>query len=126
MKCFFDEDCNSFLIGCQYKIIGKLLANRLAEVIDSLVSVEQSAFIKGRQILDGLFLLNEIVAWSKASKNPILIFKVDFEKAYDSVSWDYLLEIMRIMGFSSLWCNWILEMLSSTTVSVLVNGSPSR
>ena len=50
------------LIGCQYKIIGKLLANRLVEVIHSVFSLEQSAFIKGRQILDGPFLLNEVVA----------------------------------------------------------------
>ena len=55
-----------------------------------------------------------------------MLFKLDFEKAYDSLSWEYLLELMQIMGFSSLWCNWILEMLSSATVSVLVNGSPSR
>lgn len=88
--------------------------------------MEQSSFIKGRQILDGPFLLNEIVAWRKASKNPLLIFKVDFEKVFDSVSWDYLMEIMQIMGFGSLWCGWIMEMLSSATASVLVNGSPSR
>lgn len=50
------------LISCQYKIIGKLLANRLAGVIGSVVSLEQSAFIKGRQILDGYFLLNKVVA----------------------------------------------------------------
>ena len=50
------------LIGCQYKIIGKILANCLLEVIHSVVSLKQSAFIKGRQILDGPFLLNELVA----------------------------------------------------------------
>ena len=49
------------LIGCQAKIIGKLLANRLTEVVSSVVSIEQSAFIKGRQILDGPLMLNEIV-----------------------------------------------------------------
>ena len=70
------------LIGCQYKIIGNLLANRLVEVIGSVVSLEQSAIVKGRQILDGPFLLNEEVAWSKFSKNPLMIFKVDFEKTY--------------------------------------------
>ncbi|XP_023771251.1 uncharacterized protein LOC111919929 [Lactuca sativa] len=90
------------LICCQYKIIGKLLTNRLVEVIHSVVSLEQSAFIKGRQILDGPFLLNELVAWSKSSKNPLLLFKVDYEKAFDSLSWDYLLEIMSIMGFRSM------------------------
>lgn len=50
------------LIGCQYKIIGKMLASRLAEFIDSVVSMEQYTFVKGRQILDETFLLNEVVA----------------------------------------------------------------
>lgn len=92
------------LTGYQYKVIGELLANRLVVVIGSVVSIEQSAFIQGKQILDGPFLLNEIVAWSKASKNLLLIFKVDLEKAYDSLSWDYLMDIMKIIGFRSLWC----------------------
>lgn len=79
------------LIGCQYKIICKLLANRLEEVIVSVVSMNQSAFIKGRHILDGLFILNEIVAWSRVSKNQPLIFKVGFEKSMtlfiESIFW---------------------------------------
>lgn len=63
------------LIGCQYKIIGKLLANWLATVIGSVVSLEQSTFIKGRKILDGSFLLNEVVSWCKGLKNPLLTSK---------------------------------------------------
>lgn len=55
---------------------------------------EQFAFVKRRQLLDGLFLINEVVSWSKATRNPHLFFKVDFEKDCDSLSWDYILEIM--------------------------------
>ncbi|GKB47772.1 putative RNA-directed DNA polymerase, eukaryota, reverse transcriptase zinc-binding domain protein [Tanacetum coccineum] len=73
------------LIGCQYKIIGKLLANRLSRVIGSCVSVKQSAFIKGRNILDGLLILNECMAWYRKRKKALMVFKVDFEKAYDSL-----------------------------------------
>lgn len=54
-----------------------------------------------------------------------MLFKVDFEKAYDSLSWDYLLEIMQIMGFNSKWCCWIKELLKSARASGLVNGSPT-
>ena len=54
-----------------------------------------------------------------------MLFKVDFEKAFDSLSWDYLLEIMSIMGFGSMWCRWIKELLSTARASVLVNGSPT-
>ncbi|XP_042757566.1 secreted RxLR effector protein 78-like [Lactuca sativa] len=53
----------------------------------------------------------------------LLLLKVDFEKAYDSLYWDYLLEIMSIMGFRSKWCQWIKELLSTARASVLINGS---
>lgn len=113
------------LIGCQAKIIGKLLANRLTEVVSSVVSTEQSAFIKGRQILDGPMMLNEIVGWSKAKRRQLMVFKADFEKAYDSLSWDYLFEVMGFMGFGDAWCSWIRGLLCSARASVLVNGSPT-
>lgn len=66
-----------------------------------------------------------MVAWSKASEN-LLLFKVDFEKACDSFSWDYLLEIMYIIGFRSLCYCWIMELLISARASVLVNGSMTQ
>ena len=89
------------------------MANRLAQVVSSVVSIEQSAFIKGRQILDGPMMLNEIVGWSKARKRELLVFKVDFEKAYDSLSWDYLFEVMGLMGFGHKWSSWIRALLMS-------------
>ncbi|GKA40794.1 RNA-directed DNA polymerase, eukaryota [Tanacetum coccineum] len=78
------------LIGCQYKIIGKILANRLSLVINNITSLEQSAFIKGRQITDGPLILNEIISWCKYRKEQSLMFKVGFQKAFDSVRWDHL------------------------------------
>ena len=77
----------------------KLNVLRVAQVVSSVVSIEQSAFIKGPQILDGPLMLNEIMGWSKAHKTEIMIFKVDFQKAYDSPSWDYLFKGMGLMGF---------------------------
>ena len=91
------------LIGSLYKIIDKILANRLVSVIKDLVNEVQSAFIADRQILDGPFMLNEVIQWCKLRKKQILIFKVDFDKAYDSVRWDYLDEILRKFGFGYKW-----------------------
>ncbi|XP_058766944.1 uncharacterized protein LOC131640567 [Vicia villosa] len=73
------------LVGCIYKVVAKLLASRLKKVIGSLVSENQTAFIPGRQMLDGVLIANEIVDLAKKSKRSCLLFKVDFEKAYDSV-----------------------------------------
>ncbi|GKA19247.1 RNA-directed DNA polymerase, eukaryota, reverse transcriptase zinc-binding domain protein, partial [Tanacetum coccineum] len=114
------------LIGSFYKIIGKLLANRIAMVAGDLISEEQSGFVRGRQIMDGPLILNEIINWRKNKKEKTLVFKVDFEKAYDSLCWDFLQEVMHKMGFGSKWCKWIRGCLQSSMASVLVNGSPTN
>ncbi|GKB16238.1 RNA-directed DNA polymerase, eukaryota, partial [Tanacetum coccineum] len=113
------------LIGCVYKVVTKILANRLATVISDLVSDIQSAFVANRQILDGPFILNELLTWCKKKKKQALVFKVDFAKAYDSVRWDYLLDVLHAFGFGPNWCRWIRVTFSSAMASILVNGSPS-
>ncbi|GJS06705.1 RNA-directed DNA polymerase, eukaryota, reverse transcriptase zinc-binding domain protein [Tanacetum coccineum] len=114
------------LIGSMYKIIAKILANRLVLVLGDLVNEVQSAFIADRQILDGPFILNEIVQWCQSKKKQSLVFKVDFEKAFDSVRWDYLDDILRRFGFGEKWCSWIQSCLRSSRGSVIVNGSPTE
>ncbi|GJR76959.1 RNA-directed DNA polymerase, eukaryota [Tanacetum coccineum] len=113
------------LIGCIYKVVTKVLAIRLATVISDLVSDTQSAFVANRQILDGPFLLNELLTWCKKKKKQVMFFKVDFAKAYDSVRWDYLLDVLQEFGFSPNWCRWIRGTFSSAMASILVNGSPT-
>ncbi|GJV39734.1 RNA-directed DNA polymerase, eukaryota, reverse transcriptase zinc-binding domain protein [Tanacetum coccineum] len=103
------------LIGIHYKIIAKILANRLSKVIDKIVSKEQSTFI----------ILSEIIEWHKKRKKQLLIFKVDFEKAFDSISWNYLDHILDSLGFGLKWHSWIKTYLSSSRASILVNGSPT-
>ncbi|GKE52490.1 RNA-directed DNA polymerase, eukaryota, partial [Tanacetum coccineum] len=73
------------LIGSMYKIIAKILANRLVMVLGDLVNEVHYAFVADRQILDGPFILNELIQWCKKKKKQSLIFKIDFEKAYDSI-----------------------------------------
>nr|GEZ40950.1 RNA-directed DNA polymerase, eukaryota, reverse transcriptase zinc-binding domain protein [Tanacetum cinerariifolium] len=82
------------LIGSMYKIIAKILANRLVFVLGDLVNEIQSAFVADRQILDGPFIMNEIIQWCISKKKQSLVFKVDFEKAFDSVRWDYLNDVL--------------------------------
>nr|GEU95694.1 cysteine-rich receptor-like protein kinase [Tanacetum cinerariifolium] len=106
------------LTGCQFKIIGKILANRLSLVIGDIVSQEQSAFIKGRQIMDGQLILNELISCCKAKKEQCLLLKVDFQKAFDSVRWDHLDEILGKFGFGNKWRGWIRECLNSSKASV--------
>nr|GFB23573.1 RNA-directed DNA polymerase, eukaryota [Tanacetum cinerariifolium] len=114
------------LIGSVYKVVTKILANRFALVIAGLVFDTQSAFVANRQILDGPFILNEILHWCKRKKKQSMFFKVDFAKAYDSVRWDYLLDVLEAFGFGQTWCKWIRGTFSFAKASVLVNGSPSN
>ncbi|GKC61416.1 RNA-directed DNA polymerase, eukaryota [Tanacetum coccineum] len=60
---------------------------------------EQSAFIKGRQIMDGPLILNKVISWCKSKKVQALLFKVDFQKAFDSVRWDHIDDILYKLGF---------------------------
>ncbi|GKA39518.1 RNA-directed DNA polymerase, eukaryota [Tanacetum coccineum] len=109
------------LIGCQYKFIGKILANRLSLVINDIISLEQSAFIKGRQITDGPLILNEIISWCKYRKEQALMFKVDFQKAFDSVRWDHLDDILEKIGFGDKW-----RVLVRDSLQVFFKGSSDR
>ena len=79
----------------------------------------------GRQILDGILVANEIVDKACRSNEELILFKVDFEKAYDSIDFEYLDDVMKKMGFPTLWRKWINECIRTATASVLVNGSPT-
>jgi hypothetical protein len=78
------------LIGCLYKMVAMVLANRLAKVVGELIPDTQSAFLKGRQLVEGVVVVNEVVDFARKAGKECLIFKVYFKKAYDSVDWSFL------------------------------------
>ncbi|GKU94710.1 hypothetical protein SLEP1_g8163 [Rubroshorea leprosula] len=114
------------LIGVMYKIIAKLLANRLRKVLPKVIGEQQMAFIGGRQLVDGVIIANEVIDEVKRKKKNCFIFKVDFEKAYDKVCWEFMDYMMMRLGFNETWRKWILECLRSSLVFVLINGSPTN
>ncbi|XP_071727135.1 uncharacterized protein [Rutidosis leptorrhynchoides] len=114
------------LIGSYYKIVAKILSNRLRKVLPNLIGPEQSVFLSGRYILDGILVANETVDFLKANRKQGIIFKVDFEKAFDSLNWCFLFVVMKSMGFENKWIKWIRACLKSASISILVNGSPTK
>ncbi|XP_049391646.1 uncharacterized protein LOC125856127 [Solanum stenotomum] len=90
------------LISGVYKVFGKLLAERLKKVISKLVNNHQMTFIQGRQIMDAALITSECVDSRIKGEIPGIMCKLDIEKAYDHVNWEFLLNILRQMGFSIL------------------------
>jgi hypothetical protein len=82
-------------------------------VMEKVVSKSQSAFIKGRQILDPILIVNECLDSRLRSREPSFICKMDLEKAYDNVNWEFHLYMLRRCGFGGKWCSWIAHCISS-------------
>ena len=113
------------MVGCVYKIISKILARRLQRVISELIGPSQSSFIHGRQILDGALIASELIESCRRNKTQAIIFKLDFHKAFDNVSWSFLDWVLQQMHFPPKWRQWINSCVMSASASILVNGSPT-
>ncbi|XP_028110486.1 uncharacterized protein LOC114308998 [Camellia sinensis] len=93
-------------------------------LLPSIIDRVQSTFLNGRSIMDGVLIANEVVDWWKKSNRKGLILKLNFEKAYDTVNWNFLSHMLENFGFGSTWTKWMKGCISSARVSVLINGSP--
>ena len=94
----------------------------MSPVAHRVISQYQSAFIKGRFILDGILSLHEIVHDLHARRAKAIILKLDFEKAYDSVSWPFLKQVLLAKGFDGAYVHRVMQLVSGGHTAVLVNG----
>jgi hypothetical protein len=106
------------------KLVSKVLANRLAPRLPKLVQVNQSAFIKGRTIHDNFLMVQRSAKLLYARQKPSFLFKIDITRAFDSVAWSFLLEILAHLGFPARWRDWISALLSSASTKILLNATP--
>lgn len=112
------------LIGGMYKIIAKLITERMKTVIGRLIKEHQMAFLKDRQIMDAAMLANELVDSMVKQNVPDILCKLDIEKSYDRVNWNFLLKVLSDMGFGMKWRNWIKFCVSTVKFSIIINGNP--
>jgi hypothetical protein len=106
------------------KIVTKILVNRLAPKLSNLVSVNQSAFVKGWCIHDNFLLVQGTAKALHNLKMPRVLLKLDITKAFDSISWPFLLEVLQHLGFGQVCCTILSKLLRSSSTRVLVNGVP--
>jgi hypothetical protein len=106
------------MLNVSFKIFTKVLANRLMSVACSFTMPSQSAFLPGRYILDGVVVLHETIHELKRRKQNGVILKLDFEKAYDKVNWEFLSQVLRMRGFPTVWCQWMEKVVSKGSVCV--------
>jgi hypothetical protein len=84
---------------------------RLTPYAEKLISNTQTAFIPGRYILEGVIILHEIVHELRVKKMKGIVLKLDFQKAYDKVQWDFMMDVMRKKNFPEKWLTWMKQMI---------------
>lgn len=111
------------LAKCSLKIITKAMTNRITPVGHRFISQNQTAFIKERFILESVVSAHEILHEVHQSKTPILVLKLDYEKAYDIINWEFLDEMLASRGFDLVWRTWVKNILVNGSFNVKINNT---
>jgi hypothetical protein len=114
------------LLNTSVKIITKLLANRLQSKLPTLLHKNRYGFIKNRSIQDCIAWALEYLHTCHQTKKELVILKLDFEKSFDKVEHEYMLQIMEHKGLPPKWLQWMRSIFESGTAVVLLNGVPGK
>jgi len=94
-----------YLLNVSFKIISKVATNWLTKIAPRVIRPSQTTFLPGRNIMEGAVILHETLHELHKKKQNGMVFKIDFEKAYDKVCWDFMQQVLRMKGFYPTWCN---------------------
>ena len=109
------------LLNVSFKIFTKVATNRLSTIAQKIIRPTQTAFLPGRNIMEGAVILHETIHELHSKRKDGVIFKIDFEKAYDKVNWSFLQQTLRMKGFSHQWCEWVQKFTQGGNVNIKVN-----
>ena len=107
------------LLSVIYKIGSTAIANRIKKILDKIISKNQAGFVKGRFIGENTRLIYDLMHFTEKHKIPGLLMLIDFEKAFDSVSWKFLYSVLEILGFGSGFIKWIKMFNNNITASII-------
>lgn len=103
--------------------MSKIIANRLKMLFPRIVTENQSAFVKGRLLMENVLLASELVKdYHKDTISPRCVMKIDISKTFDSVQWSFVLKSLMALGFPEKFIHWIKLCITSPSFSVQVNG----
>lgn len=107
-----------------YKVITKAMTNRIKGVICELIGPEQSSFVPERQIMDNIVVYQEVLhsMRKKKGKKGFMAIKIDLEKAYDRLSWQFIEDTLREAGFNDVWVKNVMGCITTTRLGVIWNG----
>ena len=106
-----------------YKVVSKIIANRLKLLLPRMITENQSAFVRGRLLLKNVLFASELVKdYHKKSVSPRCVMKIDISKAFDSVQWSFVLQLLEAVGVPARFIHWIKLCISTPSFSVQVNG----
>jgi hypothetical protein len=114
------------LLNVTYKIGSSCIANRMKTVLADLINDDQTGFIPGRYIGDNLRCIYDIIHYLNTHNKPGLLISIDFEKAFDSIDWSFMENVLREVGFKEDMCRWISAFYNNIKASVIVNGCMSQ
>ena len=114
------------LCNVSYRILTRFLVDRMRPFLSNLIGPHQSSFLPGRMTTDNIVITQEVIhtLMKTKSKKGGMILKIDLEKAYDKISWDFLKQTLVDFNFSNKWIKLIMHCVSTSNVKVLVNGEP--
>ena len=109
------------LLCVDYKILAKVIAKRIGSVLPKLIHSDQTGFIKGRFIGENVRLLNDLLEYTDVQNIPGILLFIDFEKAFDTIEWPFIQNVLKCFNFGPVIGKWIATLYSNVE-SAVING----
>jgi exonuclease III len=111
------------LLNVDYKILTKTLASRIKVVLPHLISIDQTGYVEGRQLSHTVRLIQDIMAYTKQENISGILLQIDFEKAFDSIEWEFLIQALKRFNFGDSFIKWVNVIYTNISSCIINNGT---